>query len=194
MLRKIKDLFEEVFRHGEFTGRSGTFFAYEGLGSIYWHMVSKLLLAVQETVLRVRNEPSARALMEKYTDIRMGLSFNKSPAVVRLRSRPTPIRTLPGGQGAKQPGMAGMVKEEILARQMELGLNIENGCLVFDPLLFDRAEVSCIPATFTYVSLLAGDKQTIKLPTGSVAFTLCQTPNSPSTWGTCRNPGRFHGR
>ncbi|NTU56603.1 MAG: hypothetical protein HGA79_10175, partial [Anaerolineales bacterium] len=67
--QKIKDLFEEVFRHNEFTGRSGTFFAYEGLGSIYWHMVSKLLLAVQETVLRVRNEPSARALMEKYTDI-----------------------------------------------------------------------------------------------------------------------------
>ena len=31
----------------EFTGRSGSFFAYEGLGSIYWHMVSKLLLAVR---------------------------------------------------------------------------------------------------------------------------------------------------
>ncbi|MFZ1533605.1 MAG: hypothetical protein WAT14_05520, partial [Chitinophagaceae bacterium] len=41
-------LFEQVFNHKAFTGRSGTFFAYEGLGSIYWHMVSKLLLAVQE--------------------------------------------------------------------------------------------------------------------------------------------------
>ena len=26
-------------------------FAYEGLGSIYWHMVSKLMLAVQEIAL-----------------------------------------------------------------------------------------------------------------------------------------------
>ena len=51
---KIKALFEETFHHDEFTGRSGTFFAYEGLGSVYWHMVAKLLLAVQETVVRAR--------------------------------------------------------------------------------------------------------------------------------------------
>ncbi|MFU8860057.1 MAG: hypothetical protein ACNA8K_06515 [Cyclonatronaceae bacterium] len=44
-------IFEEVFKHKAFTGRSGTFFAYEGLGSIYWHMVSKLHLAVQEVCL-----------------------------------------------------------------------------------------------------------------------------------------------
>jgi hypothetical protein len=44
----ILELFEETFNHRAFTGRSGTFFAYEGLGSIYWHMVSKLLLAAQE--------------------------------------------------------------------------------------------------------------------------------------------------
>ncbi len=49
---KIAALFEDVFHHAEFTGRSGKFFAYEGLGSVYWHMVSKLLLAVQETALK----------------------------------------------------------------------------------------------------------------------------------------------
>ena len=49
---ELLDIFEEVFTHAEFTGRSGSFFAYEGLGSIYWHMVSKLLLAVQETIER----------------------------------------------------------------------------------------------------------------------------------------------
>ena len=58
---KIEALFENIFHHDEFTGRSGTFFAYEGLGSIYWHMVSKLLLAVQETILRTRSEPSTQA-------------------------------------------------------------------------------------------------------------------------------------
>src|SRR6185295_10402981 len=74
---KIKALFEDIFHHNEFTGRSGTFFAYEGLGSIYWHMVSKLLLAVQETILRKKGESSIKALTEKYADIRKGLSFNK---------------------------------------------------------------------------------------------------------------------
>ncbi|MBT8236667.1 MAG: hypothetical protein KJO04_10785, partial [Bacteroidia bacterium] len=47
--QRILDLFEAVFDHTSFTGRSGTFFGYEGLGSIYWHMVSKLFLAVEET-------------------------------------------------------------------------------------------------------------------------------------------------
>ena len=52
-------IFEEVFNHKAFTGRSGTFFGYEGLGSIYWHMVSKLLLAVQENCLiAVQNNES----------------------------------------------------------------------------------------------------------------------------------------
>ncbi|MFL2499723.1 MAG: hypothetical protein ACJ0QW_02750, partial [Porticoccaceae bacterium] len=44
----IEDIFEAVFNHRQFTGRSGGMYAYEGLGSIYWHMVSKLLLAALE--------------------------------------------------------------------------------------------------------------------------------------------------
>lgn len=42
----VLEVYESVFNHKAFTGRSGSFFAYEGLGSIYWHMVSKLHLAV----------------------------------------------------------------------------------------------------------------------------------------------------
>ena len=75
---KIESLFEDIFQHAEFTGRSGTFFAYEGLGSIYWHMVSKLLLSVQETIMRTRSEPSTCALMDKYADIRKGLKSPRS--------------------------------------------------------------------------------------------------------------------
>ena len=48
---RVLEIFEEMFDHQSFTGRSGTFFGYEGLGSIYWHMVSKLLLAAQEAFL-----------------------------------------------------------------------------------------------------------------------------------------------
>ena len=40
--RRSWTLYEEVFDHQSFTGRSGTFYKYEGLGCIYWHMVSKL--------------------------------------------------------------------------------------------------------------------------------------------------------
>ena len=60
---KILILFENIFRHDEFTGRSGTFFAYEGLGSIYWHMISKLLLAVQETIYNSRNRETTVRLI-----------------------------------------------------------------------------------------------------------------------------------
>ncbi len=75
---QIEALFEDIFNHDEFTGRSSTFFAYEGLGSIYWHMVSKLILAVQETILRTRNEPSNGRLQKVYAELCKGQCFNKN--------------------------------------------------------------------------------------------------------------------
>jgi hypothetical protein len=171
---RIAELFEEVFRHREFTGRSGTFFAYEGLGSVYWHMVAKLLLAVQETVQRTWDEPSTPALIARYRDIRQGLGFNKTPA--EYGAFPTdPYSHTPKGQGAKQPGMTGSVKEEILTRQAELGFTIANGCLVFDPLLLDRAEFLTTPAVFSYWDV-AGQPQQIELPAGALAYSICQVP------------------
>ncbi len=170
----IRALFEETFHHNEFTGRSGTFFAYEGLGSVYWHMVAKLLLAVQETVLRFRHEASAQALVERYVDIRQGFGFNKSPAV--YGAFPTdPYSHTPKGQGAKQPGMTGQVKELILTRQAELGLSVEDGRLVFDRLLVDSGEFLTSPAIFTYLDV-HGRQQKIELKAGSLAYSFCQTP------------------
>ncbi|HMB22780.1 MAG TPA: hypothetical protein VKP08_08130, partial [Anaerolineales bacterium] len=171
---KILMLFENIFHHNEFTGRSGTFFAYEGLGSIYWHMVSKLLLAVQETIIRTRTESSTAALIEIYIDIRKGLSFNKSPKV--YGAFPVdPYSHTPKGQGAKQPGMTGMVKEEILTRQKELGCSIENGQLVFDFLLLDKNEFLTEPAEFRYRDI-EGNPAQIELPAGSIAYSICQVP------------------
>ncbi|TVQ14924.1 MAG: hypothetical protein EA364_03310 [Balneolaceae bacterium] len=57
-------IFEEVFNHKAFTGRSGTFYAFEGLGSIYWHMVSKLHLAVQEVCLEAINGTGVAEIAE----------------------------------------------------------------------------------------------------------------------------------
>jgi hypothetical protein len=171
---KVKTLFENTFHHNEFTGRSGTFFAYEGLGSIYWHMVSKLLLAVQETILRTKGETSTHALLEKYTDIRKGLSFNKTPDV--YGAFPTdPYSHTPKGQGAKQPGMTGMVKEEILTRQMELGFSIQGGHIIFDPLLLKKQEFTSTSTTYESWDV-NGQHERIKVPASSIAHSICQIP------------------
>ncbi|MFT5807238.1 MAG: hypothetical protein ACI9LG_001529, partial [Moritella dasanensis] len=81
----ILEIYEEVFNHQSFTGRSGTMFGYEGLGSIYWHMVSKLLLAVQEnyfSALELAPESQAtQKLAEYYYKVRAGIGFNKTPDV-----------------------------------------------------------------------------------------------------------------
>ena len=175
---QIRELFETLFNHQQFTGRSGSFFAYEGLGSIYWHMVSKLLLAVQETAIAARSEPDgaalSQALLEKYRDIRQGLGFNKSPQV--YGAFPTdPYSHTPKGQGAKQPGMTGQVKEEILTRQAEVGLRIQDGRLVFDRFLLNPQELLRAADTFTWVDL-AGETRSMELPAGALAYTCCQVP------------------
>lgn len=171
---KIAALFEDIFHHTEFTGRSGTFFAYEGLGSIYWHMVSKLLLATQETALNYQSEPASLDLVEKYYDICAGLGFNKSPAV--FGAFPTdPYSHSPKGQGARQPGMTGVVKEEIIARQAELGLVIENGCLTFNSLLFNTNELLTTSDFFAYLDITR-KPQRIDLAAGCLAYTVCEVP------------------
>jgi hypothetical protein len=170
----IKSLFEEIFHHSKFTGRSGTFFAYEGLGSVYWHMVAKLLLAVQEVIFYGQDEEARAGLIQKYKEIRAGLGFNKSPAA--YGAFPTdPYSHTPKGQGAKQPGMTGLVKEEILTRQVELGLTIRNGCISFDLQSLDRNELMSHPTEFSYYDV-NGVQKHIQLPAESLAFTICQIP------------------
>jgi hypothetical protein len=174
----ILDLFESQFNHKAFTGRSGSFFAYEGLGSIYWHMISKLLLAVQELYLRAaeNQEPAeiVKALRDSYFDIRAGLGYNKTPAV--YGTFPTdPYSHTPSGQGAKQPGMTGQVKEEILTRLRELGIFVKNGQLSFDPVLLRASEFLTQPEKFSYIDV-SGAENCIDLPAGSYACTFCQVP------------------
>jgi hypothetical protein len=71
--------------------------------------------------------------------------------------------------------MTGLVKEEIIARLAELALTAEDGCLVFDPILFDREELLREPATFEYLDV-AGAPNTVDVPVGAMAYTCCQTP------------------
>jgi hypothetical protein len=141
-LAPLAEAYERLLKHREFTGRSGTMFAYEGLGCIYWHMVAKLLLAVQERVFEASDAgaPELPALIAHYRRVRDGLGYRKSAA--EYGAFPAdPYSHTPGEGGAQQPGMTGQVKEEILTRWGELGLRFDNGLIRFDPVLLDIDEV-----------------------------------------------------
>ena len=138
-------LFESCFEHDRFTGRSGTMYGYEGIGCIYWHMVAKLLLAVQELQRRARGEGADEQLQarlrQRYADVRAGLGFEKSAE--SYGAFPTdPYSHTPGHSGAQQPGMTGQVKEEILTRFGELGVQWESGELRFAPLFLRAGDFS----------------------------------------------------
>ena len=171
-------IFEEIFNHKSFTGRSGTFFGYEGLGSIYWHMVSKLLLSVQETCLmslsNKESEVTIGKLLDHYYEINEGIGVHKSPEL--YGAFPTdPYSHTPGGKGAQQPGMTGQVKEDILSRFGELGVFVEEGKLVFNPRLLRRDEFLKGPKVFKYTNINK-EVNEIELEKDSLGFTYCQIP------------------
>lgn len=176
--KSILNTFESVFNHKAFTGRSGTFYGYEGLGSIYWHMVSKLQLAVQEVCLRaVENEESPEVigrLLEHYYEINAGVGVHKSPLL--YGAFPTdPYSHTPTGKGAQQPGMTGQVKEDILSRFGELGVFVDKGCLYFNPCLLRKDEFTHHDRMFHYVTIKKEHKTFAPEP-GSLCFTFCQVP------------------
>ena len=173
---QIRAAYEEIFQHRAFTGRSGSMFGYEGLGCIYWHMVAKLLVAVQENLLAAREagDPAAARLMEHYYDVRAGLGFNKTPA--EYGAFPTdPYSHTPGHSGAQQPGMTGQVKEEILTRLGELGVSVSCGCVSFAPTFLARSEFTAAAGSFAPMGR-DGAATPLALPAGAVAFTFCGTP------------------
>lgn len=140
---KLFALYEKTFNHQAFTGRSGTFYAYEGLGSIYWHMVSKLLLAVQENIFAAYKQnykTAAKELAKLYYEVRNGLGFNKTPQLYGAFPA-DPYSHTPYHKGAKQPGMTGQVKEEILTRWGELGIFVEKGEIFFNPIILRQNEI-----------------------------------------------------
>jgi hypothetical protein len=152
---ELLDIYEAVFRHRAFTGRSSSMYKYEGLGCIYWHMVSKLLLGVGELVADARSAGRDEALLEALAahaeEIRAGLGLRKSPD--RYGAIPLdPYSHTPGFAGVQQPGMTGQVKEDILSRLVELGVTVDEGCLAFEPhVIRDQEFVGsdgswCLPA------------------------------------------------
>lgn len=174
----VLELWEAVFHHRSFTGRSGAMFAFEGLGSIYWHMVAKLLLALQEIHVQAArvNPHSAETarLAEVYEEIRNGLGFTKDSTTYGAFPS-DPYSHSPRHGGAQQPGMTGQVKEEILTRMGELGIQVEQGCVRFQPTLLKRREFFSVPHVFEFIDL-SGEPRSWSLGPETLAFTAFQVP------------------
>jgi len=174
----LLDLFEELFNHRAFTGRSGTFYGYEGLGSIYWHMVSKLLLAVQENIYKGKNEYADPEIMghlvAHYYEIRAGIGANKNPELYGAFPTDAYSHT-PSIAGVQQPGMTGQVKEDVLNRWAELGISVQDGQLSVEPFFMHPDEFIDEESSFEFVNA-KGDFESLPLSQGQMGFTYCGVP------------------
>ncbi len=142
---QLLNLYEQLFNHHAFTGRSGTFYKYEGLGCIYWHMVSKLLLAVGECIGNIgvpipdSRQTAFERLRTHYRAIREGIGSHKTPA--EYGSFPFDAYShTPSMAGVQQPGMTGQVKEDIISRFFELGVHVQDGQITFCPIMLTDAD------------------------------------------------------
>lgn len=176
----VVDLFTELFNHHAFTGRSGTFYKYEGLGSVYWHMVSKLLVATGEIFNDVYSvegmTEDAKTLMAYYHDIKAGIGVEKTPA--EYGAFPTEAYShTPGFSGVQQPGMTGQVKEDILSRFGELGVKVTENCLQFKPALLAKDEFLTSEQHWSLAKRINPmATETIKLPKKTLGFTILTVP------------------
>jgi regulator of RNase E activity RraB len=174
----VLDIYEKVFNHRAFTGRSGTFFAYEGLGSIYWHMVSKLLLATQESYIKAHANHADESLLQRLSThffaIKEGLGVHKSPELYGAFPTDAYSHT-PFHRGVQQPGMTGQVKEDILVHYGEMGLEINQGKISFIPRLLHPNLFIKQAEDFHYIDA-RGKESHLKLSPGSLCYTLAQVP------------------
>jgi hypothetical protein len=153
-------------------------YAYEGIGSIYWHMVSKLLLATQEVFYNAtannEDKDTLISLGTLYYKIRSGLSAEKTAKEYGAFPY-DPYSHTPKNKGAQQPGMTGQVKEEIITRMSELGCKVLSGKLTFNISLLKKSEFLKEKSVFNYMNVQKNFKS-IEIMKNQIAFTYCQVP------------------
>lgn len=98
---------------------------------------------------------------------------------------------MPSHTGTQQPGMTGLVKEELLTRSLEVAIRVENGEIRFDPLLLRQDELLDQAESWQVYDIHL-EPTTIHLPEGSLGMTLCQvlvvvstTPGDPAVEIVC---------
>ena len=133
---------------------------------------------MQENYFRAIEESADEAvrlrLGDLYYQVRAGIGFNKSPD--EYGAFPTdPYSHTPKHAGARQPGMTGQVKEEVITRFGELGVRVADGCVRFWPELLRRREFVARPRTFEYLDV-DDHWQELGVAAGQLAFTWCQVP------------------
>jgi hypothetical protein len=167
-IKPVMAVYERIFDHQSFTGRSGTFYKYEGLGSIYWHMVSKLLLAIGENIQQAINRGASKFILlqlaKHYAEVQKGIGVHKTPD--KYGAFPTdPYSHTPRMSGVQQPGMTGQVKEDIISRFFELGLAVNNGQISFHPVVLKANEF-----------IQPGSKDSYDQSVPHLYFTYCKVP------------------
>ena len=129
-------------------------------------MVSKLLLAVGEDIVGTRHvvsvtdqqntasdagEALAR-LIAHYREIRDGIGSHKSPQ--QYGSFPFDAYShTPSMAGVQQPGMTGQVKEDIINRFFELGIEVHNGEIHISQGLLQSCDFHDGKLDFTYCAV-----------------------------------------
>ena len=177
-VKQLHEIYEEVFAHKQHTGRSGIMYKYEGIGCIYWHQNAKFMLSLQEIFTRAAMEGADASaltpLKDAYYRLQGGFGFRHDPETWGAFPL-EPHSHTPYDMPAQQPGMTGQVKEDILTRMAELGVQVQNGLLSFVPTLLNKSEFLTQPADFRFIDV-QGEARTIALGAGSLAFTICQVP------------------
>jgi len=196
--RWLLDAYEHTFDHQRFTGRSGGMYKYEGLGCIYWHMVSKLVLAAAEVAMEADHDGTSADVFEGlaacYREAREGLGLHKSPS--RYGAFPTDAYShTPGFAGVQQPGLTGQVKEDVIARFTQLGVVVEKGETRFVPRLLEAEEFFTQPSEWHYIT--QGQARSMTLPAGTMGFTICGVPviyrkGERQALGVVDSEGRLH--
>ena len=141
-------------------------------------MVSKLSLAVIEQFVAESNGATDTSTMKRlgdhYYQIVEGLGMHKSAAA--FGAFPIdPYSHTPEKAGAKQPGMTGQVKEDVISRMLELGGRVKAGRVSFEPALFDRKEFATCATAFNF-SAIDGTKSELLLSAGEFGWAWCQCP------------------
>lgn len=67
------------------------------------------------------------------------------------------------------------MKEDVIARFGELGVDVKEGCVSFEPYLLNQKELLQESREFSYYTK-DHYKETITIPANAMAFTLCQVP------------------
>lgn len=141
-------------------------------------MVSKLVLAVQETYFRVYTENAAGDELDKlkefYYTIKDGIGVKKDPD--KYGAFPTdPYSHTPSFAGVQQPGLTGQVKEDVISRFQELGVQVSESKIIINPILLAKEEFLFEKSVYEYYDV-NNAKQSLNLQKDSLAFTYCQVP------------------